>query len=865
MWQPTRSWLSLDDVPANAVKMKNTRHHVSILTLYRLYDISCTHLYGWSDELQPRTPYASLKELPVPMSTVPIFFNNWCELLVDFTHICSQLQIIGAPNETIIKEENDILEDFSRVLNYVRTTGQGFPLQAVQMLQNFHRASTHLAKMIRSKFPESELPDWYHTTKNRNKEYRFPLQMAAHFSPIFLSVTDIQMDQKIRLFHHLFVEYAERLGNDKPRLLRRIDDMFWKTLYRIAAHEVGLLEGVTELALQLPMQDIVMETSTNRTWFYLVPEDTTRPKRIRGKARKTAQALLVAPQSGHPNVAVPQSGAGTSSGPEETSTSSAHLLAPQESVASQVDAWSEAVLANQSVSKPAYLEESGASGFVISTYHDAANTQIAQLLLSKKNIILPNEPDSGFIFDKLSLSHFYPTKSKICIKDHSQYPPQVQVGTLNDLVEGSHHSTGRVFSTERLSLHEGYTVFESISSNTAGWRASKGSILCPPDEVVPISHIRSAYASMKGAFSDVRIANDGYGLVLNVECGALWLICGTRVRQEGSYRVSDTSTCLEESSWNTPDCSKWCYEAVLVNPGMKLIVRPNTPFAILTLEHSFYTIDNFYSMSTLVDTLVGCIHVLCFPHVAFEASVPSSSSSSLLERYIVAVHSALVLDEVDEADPMREHLPDVSSSEGCSNFLATCVLGILLEIFDWSTYMDRHSTPNNGRHRCCYVRELAYELLEWLFFHYSVSGPAKSNITQNHDAQDQSNETLPHAMEVDGMVPWSPADVLECTGILLAHISRFVPLHFELADISSTEDRLSFEELNSIVTKTFPLDGAHGGIVRQAYNSAMSHSGLSLCDAQVDFVRQDWEVSQRSMGMEKFQPRVRQLWQESYT
>lgn len=84
----------------------------------------------------------------------------------------------------------------------------------------------------------------------------------------------------------------------------------------------------------------------------------------------------------------------------------------------RIDQWLEAVFHGLQAGRPLYLnpEEPERSGFIALTYNDVANTKSIQGVLADKCVILVDEPDSGFIFDRLSLSHFYPTKSKVIIR-----------------------------------------------------------------------------------------------------------------------------------------------------------------------------------------------------------------------------------------------------------------------------------------------------------------------------------------------------------------------------------------------------------------------------------------------------------------
>lgn len=161
MWQPARIWLNMEQEPSCGTgKGCPPWRFVAILTLYRLFDMSCIHVHGPSERIKEKVSYAANDKVPV----IPAFMNDWCDLMVELANIADQ--IVDAGGHTVLQEEGDQEDDFARILNFVRTDLQRFPLRAVQLLQNFYAASIHLAYLFRCGFLTHEpnsLPDWYDT------------------------------------------------------------------------------------------------------------------------------------------------------------------------------------------------------------------------------------------------------------------------------------------------------------------------------------------------------------------------------------------------------------------------------------------------------------------------------------------------------------------------------------------------------------------------------------------------------------------------------------------------------------------------------------------------------------------------------
>lgn len=165
------------------------------------------------------------------------------------------------------------------------------------------------------------------------------------------------------------------------------------------------------------------------------------------------------------------------------------------------------------------------------------------------------------------------------------------------------------------------------------------------------------------------------------------------------------------------------------------ILRPNTPYVIITLEHAVVTGGFFLSTHTLHDSLMGHIHSFLLPSLLTEGKNPPLTIFA--RRLVHYMHNAYVVN--DSSD--RSHLLSLSSMDDARDFFSLIAIAIFLNVLDERTYQlssdtfqedpticeQRHETfdlnaiPVAERHHLCYTRGLAFDLLKWLFEHYSFS------------------------------------------------------------------------------------------------------------------------------------------------
>ncbi|KAF8177880.1 hypothetical protein BJ912DRAFT_811635, partial [Pholiota molesta] len=128
--------------------------------------------------------------------------------------------------------------------------------------------------------------------------------------------------------------------------------------------------------------------------------------------------------------------------------------------------------------------------------------------------------------------------------------------------------------------------------------------------------MRWGLCATAGAYHTFYIDSDGFGTYVDVMTGKkVWL-----VMRPSNNNIDDFSEFGEITRYvgesfdllNVGDNSR--IEAVVLTPGTRLYMRPNTMHAVYTPENSICHGGHFYSMSTLKDTLCGIIHVFVGYH-----------------------------------------------------------------------------------------------------------------------------------------------------------------------------------------------------------------------------------------------------------
>ncbi|KAH6899606.1 hypothetical protein BKA70DRAFT_1437414 [Coprinopsis sp. MPI-PUGE-AT-0042] len=244
-----------------------------------------------------------------------------------------------------------------------------------------------------------------------------------------------------------------------------------------------------------------------------------------------------------------------------------------------------------------------------------------------------------------------------------------------------------------------------FSSEHVAWLRTLGNSFC--FDTYPTSHMRWSLVAFNGALHYLHIDSDGFGTWLEVKHGLkLWVI----VRPKDGSASGPVPSFTEIDGFlkffgqgDLPNSDRWDVEAVVLKPGSRLIMAPNTMHAVWTMENSICYGGHFYSVATLLPTVVG-------------GGVLAASAD-------------------------KEHLPDFEDAGMFAGTFALLCFMELQNVLDFRSYIcpdddassvwyrisvesmtscDVNAIPHEERLECIYTRGLALELAAWVFAHYDI-------------------------------------------------------------------------------------------------------------------------------------------------
>jgi hypothetical protein len=111
-----------------------------------------------------------------------------------------------------------------------------------------------------------------------------------------------------------------------------------------------------------------------------------------------------------------------------------------------------------------------------------------------------------------------------------------------------------------------------FSTDSAAWKATKGSLGCSHEEAPPLKSFRWGLAATTGALSWLHIDSNGLGTYIDPKAGKKWWIV---LKRKGTGR--DFGSCSDAEAFfsgkyevDTADEEGWDFEAVVLVPGTRL-------------------------------------------------------------------------------------------------------------------------------------------------------------------------------------------------------------------------------------------------------------------------------------------------------
>ncbi|KAF8170798.1 hypothetical protein BJ912DRAFT_840117, partial [Pholiota molesta] len=257
---------------------------------------------------------------------------------------------------------------------------------------------------------------------------------------------------------------------------------------------------------------------------------------------------------------------------------------------------------------------------------------------------------------------------------------------------------------------------------------------------IPTEHVRWGLAATAGAFHRWHIDSDGFGTFIDPVAGSKWWIVACP-RGNLEHDWFQETKWLKNDAFDLDKDGKGLFdvEAIVLQPGSRLIMRPNTLHTVYTPEHAVCRGGHFYATSTMQDTFVGLVHAfICDKFITNTSHAPSQF---ILAEMINFYHTALVKNNLRANDPARHHVPALKTEESLMDFLVVCGLGVLINVLSLETYtapglngrfaMDKTQAQQwkkydinvlseDDRKLYCLARAQSFELIAWLNWNFST-------------------------------------------------------------------------------------------------------------------------------------------------
>ncbi|EDR13437.1 uncharacterized protein LACBIDRAFT_323084 [Laccaria bicolor S238N-H82] len=387
-----------------------------------------------------------------------------------------------------------------------------------------------------------------------------------------------------------------------------------------------------------------------------------------------------------------------------------------------------------------YTSKPDDSIFWISTHNNfkkMSHGQKQDLMRRKKVLVITGLPMDGLAFDEDGMSEIGGIDVPVDVQDQSipanngDYNVRLKFGTLRHLLASASSRDGRTLNALNFPLAVADAKPDGIASDLAAWIATENTAWCNASSShFPSRDVRWGLAGNTNAIHYWHIDSDGFGTFVEPLVGEkLWLVARPLDDPDAFSRTNIFS--VEHYNMEGPNTHIFAVEAMLLVPGTRLYMPPNTPHWVLTVSHAICHGGHFYSSGSIRETAVALYRA--FASGGHLTNTTHAASRVLLRRLGFFWHSNIVLGENRGSTRFSAHVPDITMWEGVLDLLSFCALMELLNVVDQSTYEVASSTCNfdssrpadpgmSPLHRleCIAARRISREMLLHFFTNYEL-------------------------------------------------------------------------------------------------------------------------------------------------
>ncbi|KAF8803030.1 hypothetical protein BYT27DRAFT_7003283, partial [Phlegmacium glaucopus] len=347
-----------------------------------------------------------------------------------------------------------------------------------------------------------------------------------------------------------------------------------------------------------------------------------------------------------------------------------------------------------STGKPLHVADPSRSMFRIISLQDFNGMSDKQLqdLHANFHVLVTGYPQAPFGFDTKGMATLAAPSRVFTIQEDYSIPVAENQntrrlqGTTADLLNSFASSTGKILNALDFPQRDGCHPPMSLSSDLVAFRAlaCQGAM-----QEYPTASLRWGLAATQGAFSTFHIDSDGFGTYIscvNRNGAKWWVIVGPKDRSKQSGFASFKEAFSFHQALMGADITVLedvQVEAVLLRPGTRLYMRPNTPHAVLTPNASICHGGFFFSTSNLRSTCYG--HLMTFSLSTLLTNTGRTTESQLLFCKMLGYYYEVYTQgrPLESAVP---HVPDVSTFDGIHDLFSLCNLVEMANILHPETY-----------------------------------------------------------------------------------------------------------------------------------------------------------------------------------
>ena len=149
------------------------------------------------------------------------------------------------------------------------------------------------------------------------------------------------------------------------------------------------------------------------------------------------------------------------------------------------------------------------------------------------------------------------------------------------------------------------------------------------------------------------------------------------------------------------------------------ILRPNTPYRVLSIDSTILSGGLFYSFSNITQSCIGVYQSFLAASNSHQPGV-FKTSRLLLSRMLIYIHQQFVLECITTSDAVTDtgHLPNLDTMEGVLAVLSLINVAELANVLHPDTY--QAGIEPEERRFLIHVRKQGRHLLRWMSNSYAV-------------------------------------------------------------------------------------------------------------------------------------------------